>query len=123
MNKTLDASESSKIIKDGDYGSAAVAAHKHQAANQRMIHFTQFKVVEEDEVAQIQEIFKHFDFGNRGRVATSDLPNILRLLQHNIGEEEDKELRYEIDKKNKGYFTLRELTTLLANTGFKEQTQ
>ena len=78
-------------------------------------------MVEEDEVAQIQEIFKHFDFSNRGRVATSDLPNILRLLQHNIGEEEDKELRYEIDKKNRGYFTMRDLTSMLANTGFTVQ--
>jgi len=43
-------------------------------------------------------------------------------LQHNIGEDEDKELRYEIDKKNKGYFTLRELISLLSNIGFQEDT-
>jgi Ca2+-binding EF-hand superfamily protein len=40
----------------------------------------EFRSVEEDETAQIQEIFKHFDHGNRGRVATVELPTILRLL-------------------------------------------
>jgi len=70
-------------------------------------------VVEEDEIAEISEIFNHFDFGNRGRVATTDLPTILRLLQHNIGEDEEKALRYEVDKKNRGYFTLKELVNLL----------
>ena len=71
----------------------------------------------------MQEIFKHFDFGSRGRVATSDLPNILKLLQHNIGKVEEIELRYEIDKKNKGFFTMKDLTTLLCNTGFEDETQ
>ena len=116
MNKSIEATESSRT-----FAESMVVPQGQQAANK--IHFSQFKVVEEDEVAQIAEIFKHFDFGNRGRVATSDLPNILRLLQHNIGEEEDKELRYEIDKKNRGYFTMRELTSMLANTGFKDQPQ
>ena len=87
------------------------------------ISFKNHRVVEEDEVAQIAEIFEHFDFGHRGRVATSDLPTILRLLQHNIGEDEDKELRYEIDKKNRGYFTLKELVTLLSNFSFHDDTQ
>ena len=83
----------------------------------------EFRSVEEDETAQIQEIFKHFDHGNRGRVATVELPTILRLLQHNIGEEEDKELRYEVDKKNKGYFTMKELVNLLSEVTFKADTQ
>ena len=30
---------------------------------------------------------------------------------------------FEIDKKNKGFFTLRDLATLLTNTGFKQDTQ
>ncbi len=51
------------------------------------------------------------------------MPTILRLLQHNIGEDEDKELRYEVDKKNRGYFTLKELCNLLANFSFTEDTQ
>ena len=67
----------------------------------------------------MEEIFKHFDFSNRGRVATSDLPNILRLLEYNIGKVEEAELIYEVDKKNKGYFTMRELTSLLTNTAFE----
>jgi Ca2+-binding EF-hand superfamily protein len=87
------------------------------------IHYREYRTVEEDEIAQIAEIFKHFDFGNRGRVATTDLPTILRLLQHNIGEDEDKELRYEVDKKNKGFFTLKELVNLLENVSFKADTQ
>ena len=110
MNKTMEQTESSKTFDQNP---------KSIPGSNRKIHYQQFKGVEQDEVAQIQEIFRHFDFGNRGRVATSDLPNILRLLQYNIGEEEDKELRYEIDKKNRGYFTLRELTTLLSNIGFE----
>ena len=72
-----------------------------------------FDILEEDGIAHIEEIFKHFDFGNRGRVATADLPSILRLLQYNIGKAEEVELRYEIDKKNKGTFTLNELINLL----------
>ena len=51
------------------------------------------------------------------------MPTILRLLQHNIGEDEDKELRYEVDKKNRGYFTLKELVNLLSNNSFTEDTQ
>ena len=78
------------------------------------ISYKSERVVEEDEIAQISEIFNHFDFGKRGRVDTTNLPTILRLLQHNIGEDEDKELRYEVDKKNRGYFTLKELINLLA---------
>lgn len=87
------------------------------------ISYPKDRVVEEDEIAEISEIFNHFDFGNRGRVATTDLPTILRLLQHNIGEDEDKALRYEVDKKNRGYFTLKELVNLLNHVSFHEDTQ
>jgi Ca2+-binding EF-hand superfamily protein len=87
------------------------------------IHYKEYKAIEEDEIAQITEIFKHFDFGNRGRVATAELPTILRLLQHNIGEDEDKELRFEVDSKSKGFFTLKELVNLLENVSFKADTQ
>ena len=87
------------------------------------IHYKEYKANEEDEIAQITEIFKHFDFGNRGRVATAELPTILRLLQHNIGEDEDKELRFEVDSKSKGFFTLKELVNLLENVSFKADTQ
>ena len=82
------------------------------------IHYSQFDMLEEDDLAQVQEIFNHFDFGHNGRVKTADLPSILRLLEHNIGKIEEKELMYEIDKKNKGYFTMADLSTLLTNTGF-----
>ena len=77
--------------------------------------------MEEDSVAQVEEIFKHFDFGNRGRVATSDLPSVLRLLQYNIGKTEEAELKYAVDKKNKGYFTVTELISMLTMTGFEHQ--
>ena len=71
----------------------------------------------------MEVIFKHFDFGNNGRVKTADLPKILRLLQHNIGKIEESELKYEVDKKNKGFFTMKELITLLSNRGFENQSQ
>ena len=87
------------------------------------INYEKFMALEEDELAQVEEIFKHFDFGNNGRVKTVDLPKILRLLQHNIGKIEESELKYEVDKKNKGYFTMRELVTLLSNRSFETQSQ
>ena len=74
-------------------------------------------------MAQVEEIFKHFDFGNNGRVKTADLPKILRLLEHNVGKLEESELKYEVDKKNKGFFTMKELVTLLSNRGFEAQEQ
>ena len=87
------------------------------------ISYPNERVVEEDEIAEISYIFDHFDFGKRGRVATTDLPTILRLLQHNVGEDEEKALRYEVDKKNRGYFTLKELVKLLSNFSFHPDTQ
>ena len=87
------------------------------------INYNQFHVLEEDEVAQVEEIFKHFDFGNNGRVKTIELPSILQLLEHNIGKIEESELKYEVDKKNKGYFTMKELVSLLSNRGFERQSQ
>ena len=51
---------------------------------------------------------------------TADLPNILRLLLFDIGKTEEAELKYEVDKKNKGYFTMTELINLLNNTGFEK---
>ena len=87
------------------------------------ISFPQFLTLEEDEIAQAEEIFRHFDFGNNGRVKTSDLPDILRLLEYNIGKQEAAELIYEVDKRNKGYFTLKDLTSLLTMTGFKRDEQ
>ena len=71
----------------------------------------------------MEEIFKHFDFGNNGRVKTNDLPKILQLLEFNIGKIEESELKYEVDKKNKGFFTMKELVTLLSNRGFENQAQ
>ena len=47
----------------------------------------------------------------------------MRLLQHNIGEDEEKELRFEIDKKSRGYFTCKELVNLLSKYSFAEDTQ
>jgi len=44
------------------------------------IHYEHFKALEEDEIAQVEGIFKHFDYSKKQRVATQDLPSILRLL-------------------------------------------
>jgi len=77
------------------------------------ISYEQSRVIEEDEQAELPTIFNHFDYGNRGRVQTTDLPTILRMLQHNVGEDEEKFLRFEIDRKNKGFFSLKELVRLL----------
>ena len=76
--------------------------------------------MEEDEVVQVEEIFKHFDFGNNGKAKTADLPKILRLLEKNIGKVEESELKYEVDKKNKGFFTMKELINLLQTRSFEE---
>ena len=103
----------------GKFGQHSVSSKP----NTMKISFPQFLTLEEDEIAQAEEIFRHFDFGNNGRVKTNDLPDILRLLEYNIGKQEASELIYEIDKKNKGYFTLRDLTQLLTITGFKNDSQ
>ena len=47
----------------------------------------------------------------------------MRLLEHNVGKLEESELKYEVDKKNKGFFTMKELVTLLSNRGFEAQEQ
>jgi len=80
-------------------------------------------VLEEDEVARVEEIFEHFDFSNNGRVKTVDLPKILRLFEHNVGKIEESELKYEVDKKNKGFVTVKELVPLLSGRGFEQQSQ
>ena len=48
------------------------------------------------------------------------LPEILRLLGHNIGKVEEIELRYEIDPKNRGFFTMNDMKTLLCKRGFEK---
>ena len=45
------------------------------------------------------------------------------MLEYNIGKQEAAELIYEVDKRNKGYFTLKDLTSLLTMTGFKRDEQ
>ena len=47
--------------------SKAPALHKPLTMK---ISYEQFVALEEDELAQVEEIFKHFDFGNNGRVKT-----------------------------------------------------
>ena len=87
------------------------------------IHHQQFRFLEEDEIAEVQEIFNHFDLAGRGRVTTDQLTQILHLLSHNIGKVEEKTLMYQIDKKGRGYFTMPDLVRLLNETGFQEDTQ
>ena len=60
----------------GKFGQHSVSSKP----NTMKISFPQFLTLEEDEIAQAEEIFRHFDFGNNGRVKTNDLPDILRLL-------------------------------------------
>eukprot|EP00347_Sterkiella_histriomuscorum_P016552 403352759 len=83
----------------------------------------EYQHVEEDQIAQIQEIFKAFDQSNRGRITIGELPIILRLLNKNISEKDSVELQYEIDKKHRGYFTLNDLIQLLSEFQFKEDTE
>ena len=58
------------------------------------IHYQQFRFLEEDEIAEVQEIFNHFDLAGRGRVTTDQITQILQLLSHNIGKVEEKTLMY-----------------------------
>ena len=44
--------------------------------------------MEEDEEAEVQELFNHFDTGNRKKLSIDYLPKILRLLNYNIGKVE-----------------------------------
>ncbi|CDW86279.1 calmodulin [Stylonychia lemnae] len=83
----------------------------------------EYQHVEEDDIAQIQEIFKAFDSSNRSRVPIDQLPQILRLLNKNISEKDASELQYEIDKKHRGYFTFNDLIQLLSDFQFKEDTE
>ena len=87
------------------------------------IHHAQFKVLEEDEIAQVQVIFNHFDLAGRGRIQTHEVTQILQLMGHNIGKVEEKQLMYDIDKKGKGYFQMQDLINLLCNTGFTDDSQ
>lgn len=56
--------------------------------------------MEDDEAAQIELIFQKFDFAKNKKVKTQYLPEILRLLQYNVGLEEEKELMAMLDKFN-----------------------
>ena len=105
----------------GSFNVTKISGVQRSKPDTMKFHYKEyFSALEEDDMAQVKEIFDHFDFGNNGRVKTADLPSILRLLEHDIGKLEEKELLYEIDKKNKGYFTMNDLATLLTNTGFIE---
>jgi Ca2+-binding EF-hand superfamily protein len=63
--------------------------------------------MEEDDVAQINHIFKSFDTGDRGKISIECLPKILRLLNYNIGNIEIHDLMLEVDKKSLGYFDMK----------------
>ena len=49
-------------------------------------------LLEEDEVAEISEIFKALDQSGRGRLPTDKLVSCLRLLGINLGKEEALDL-------------------------------
>ena len=92
------------------------------------IHYEKFRTLEDDEIAQVEHIFNHFDFSSAAhtsnvhkKVKTQYLGEILQLLQHNIGIEETKELTVMIDKTNMGRFSMDKIVSLLGNTSFQDQ--
>ena len=93
-------------------------------------YYEKFRTLEDDEIAQVEHIFNHFDFSSAThntnttkKVKTQYLGEILQLLQHNVGIEETKELTVVIDKSNMGRFAMDKLISMLGNTSFAEQTQ
>ena len=76
------------------------------------IHKRKERYLEDDEKAQIEKIFEHFDFSGNRRVSSHYFGEIMRLLQYNIGLEEEKLLLATIDKGS-GRITLEKLYNLL----------
>ena len=87
--------------------------------------------MEDDERAQIEHIFNHFNFSSgpskatskaTSKVKTQYLGEILQLLQFNVGQDETKELQVWIDKSDTR-FSVDKLISLLNTYSFQEQSQ
>ena len=89
----------------------------------RCIYTRNYQPLEEDDIAQVREIFSSFDPGNRGKISIEYLPKILRLLNYNIGKTELQDLILVVDKKSLGYFSMKELVILLSEYKFKTDKQ
>ena len=70
----------------------------------------------------MREIFNSFDPGKRGKIAIEYLPRILRLLNYNICQVELQDLILVVDKKGIGFFSMKELVTLLSSYKFRTDT-
>ena len=92
---------------------------KEKRAEDRCIYTKSYKALEEDDIAQVREIFKSFDLSNLGKISIEYLPRILRLLNYNIGKTELHDLILVVDKKSLGHFTMKELVILLSEYKFK----
>ena len=75
--------------------------------------------LEEDDAAQVKEIFKFYDAGNRQKLQIEYLPKILRLLNYNVGNHELQDLILEVDRKALGFFTVGDMVRLLSTYKFK----
>ena len=93
------------------------------------IHYDKFRTLEDDEKAQIEHIFNHFNFSTgpsktskaNTKVKTQYLGEILQLLQYNVGQDETKELQVWIDKSDTR-FSVEKLISMLGTYSFQEQT-
>ena len=90
--------------------------------NRLKIHKKKERFIEDDEKAQIEQIFLAFDYSGNRKVSSQSFGEIMRLLQYNIGLEEEKLLLSTIDR-GVGRITLDKLIHLLQNYEFQEDTQ
>lgn len=114
MNKSSSINVSGATTPSSRYGNK-----KNTTAEDRCIYTKNYKALEEDDIAQVREIFKSFDMSNLGKISIEYLPRILRLLNYNIGKTELHDLILVVDKKSLGHFTMKELVILLSEYKFK----
>ena len=65
---------------------------REKTQNTRNIYTKNYQPLDTDDIAQVKEIFIHFDPGHRGKISIEYLPKILRLLNYNIGKSELQDL-------------------------------
>jgi len=73
------------------------------------------KVVIEQSVHELEEVFKKFDANGDGKISGSDLADILRSLGSEVGEAEVKAMMEEADADGDGYVSLQEFVDLNKN--------
>ena len=117
---------SKSIIYQNSSGNKSISPRhdqKKSSAVDKCIYTRNYVALEEDDIAQVREIFQSFDSGNRGKISIEYLPKILRLLNYNIGKTELQDLILVVDKKSLGYFSMKELVILLSEYKFKTDKQ